>query len=148
CVGFFALQPNEARVLILFGEYKGTVRDPGFHWGNPFYSNGPGQPGMTTEQNMGLEANVAGGKLGRAVRGFKKLSRLKFSLRSRNFNSEKLKVNDKRGNPIEIAAVVVWRVQDTAQAAFDVDDYENYVRVQSESAIRHVASAYAYDYGE
>jgi regulator of protease activity HflC (stomatin/prohibitin superfamily) len=82
------------------------------------------------------------------VRGLKKLSRFKVSLRARNFNSERLKVNDKRGNPVEIAAVVVWRVQDTAQAAFDVDDYENYVRVQSESAIRHVATAYAYDYGE
>jgi len=147
CVGFFALQPNEARVLILFGAYKGTVRDPGFHWGNPFYSNGPSQAGATA-QSTGSEASAAGGKLGRAIRGLKKLSRLKFSLRARNFNSEMLKVNDKRGNPIEIAAVVVWRVQDTAQAAFDVDDYENYVRVQSESAIRHVASAYAYDYGE
>jgi regulator of protease activity HflC (stomatin/prohibitin superfamily) len=148
CVGFFALQPNEARVLVLFGEYKGTARDAGFHWGNPFYSNGPSQPGMTAGQGTGLEANMAAGKLGGAGRGLKKLPRFKFSLRARNFNSEKLKVNDKRGNPVEIAAVVVWRVQDTAQAAFDVDDYENYVRVQSESAIRHVASAYAYDYGE
>ena len=148
CAGFFALQPNEARVLVLFGQYKGTARDPGFHWGNPFYSNGPSQPGMATGQTPGSEANAVAGKLAVALRGFKKLSRFKFSLRSRNFNSEKLKVNDKRGNPVEIAAVVVWRVQDTAQAAFDVDDYENYVRVQSESAVRHVASAYAYDYGE
>jgi regulator of protease activity HflC (stomatin/prohibitin superfamily) len=148
CVGFFALQPNEARVLVLFGEYKGTVRDPGFHWGNPFYSNGSRQPGMAGPM-MGLEATMTpGAKLSGTTRGLNKLSRLKFSLRARNFNSEKLKVNDKRGNPVEIAAVVVWRVQDTAQAAFDVDDYENYVRVQSESAIRHVASAYAYDYGE
>jgi len=61
---------------------------------------------------------------------------------------EKLKVNDKRGNPIEIAAVVVWRVEDTAQAAFDVDDYQSYVRTQSETALRHLASAYAYDHGE
>src|SRR5439155_20179975 len=65
-----------------------------------------------------------------------------------NFNSDKLKVNDKRGNPIEIGAVVVWRVQDTAQALFDVEDFQNYVRVQSESALRHLASAYAYDHGE
>ena len=72
----------------------------------------------------------------------------KVSLRARNLNSEKLKVNDKRGNPIEIAAVVVWRVRDTAQAAFDVDDYESYVRIQSESAVRHLASAYSYDHGE
>ncbi len=73
--------------------------------------------------------------------------RIKLSLRARNLNGEKLKVNEKRGNPIEIAAVVVWRVQDTAQAVFDVDSYENYVAVQSESAVRHVASRYAYDDG-
>jgi regulator of protease activity HflC (stomatin/prohibitin superfamily) len=72
----------------------------------------------------------------------------KISLRVNNFNSERLKVNDKRGNPIEIAAVVVWRVQDTAKAAFDVEDYETYVQIQSEAAIRHVASSYAYDHGE
>jgi regulator of protease activity HflC (stomatin/prohibitin superfamily) len=65
-----------------------------------------------------------------------------------NFNSEKLKVNDKRGNPIEIAAVIVWRVEDTARAAFDVEDFESYVHIQSESAIRHIASIYAYDHGE
>ncbi len=70
------------------------------------------------------------------------------SLRSRNLNGEKLKVNDKRGNPIEIAAVVVWRVRDTAQAIFDVDDYEHFVRVQSESAVRHLANHFAYDHGE
>ncbi len=74
-------------------------------------------------------------------------SRKKISLRSRNFNSEKLKVNDKNGNPIEIGAVIVWRVQDTAQAVFEIDDYETYVHVQSESAIRHLASTYAYDNG-
>jgi regulator of protease activity HflC (stomatin/prohibitin superfamily) len=124
--GFFTLQPNEARVLILFGAYKGTVRDSGFHWANPFYSRGLVRtgPGKIT-----LQAH-------------------KISLRSRNFISEKLKVNDNRGNPIEIAAVIVWRVQDTAQASFDVEDYESYVRVQTESAIRHLASAYAYDHGE
>lgn len=74
--------------------------------------------------------------------------KLKISLRARNLNGEKLKVNEKRGNPIEIAAVVVWRVHDTAQALFDVDNYENYVKIQSESAVRHVASSYAYDDGE
>jgi regulator of protease activity HflC (stomatin/prohibitin superfamily) len=110
--GFFTLQPNEGVVLILFGAYKGTVRDSGFFITNPFNK------------------------------------RIKISLRTRNFNSEKIKVNEKRGNPIEIAAVVVWRVRDTAQACFDVDSYENYVRVQSESAVRHVASNYAYDDGE
>jgi regulator of protease activity HflC (stomatin/prohibitin superfamily) len=111
--GFFSLQPNESRVLILFGAYKGTVRRSGFHWVNPFYSK-----------------------------------RSKISLRMRNLNGKQLKVNDKRGNPIEIAAVVVWKVKDTAQAAFDVDDYENYVEVQSESAVRHLATSYAYDQGE
>jgi regulator of protease activity HflC (stomatin/prohibitin superfamily) len=74
--------------------------------------------------------------------------KLKISLRARNLNGEKLKVNEKRGNPIEIAVVVVWRVQDTAQALFDVDHYDNYVKIQSESAVRHVASSYAYDDGE
>jgi regulator of protease activity HflC (stomatin/prohibitin superfamily) len=72
----------------------------------------------------------------------------KLSLRVHNFNSQTLKVNDKRGNPVEIAAVVVWRVEDTAQAVFDVEDYESYVQVQSESAIRNIASLYAYDHGE
>jgi regulator of protease activity HflC (stomatin/prohibitin superfamily) len=138
--GFFTLQPNEARVLVLFGKYKGTVRDSGFHWGNPFYSNGPRSSGVrfSATQEKPLEAQV---KLRRS-------SRNKVSLRVRNLNSDKLKVNDNRGNPVEIAAVIVWRVQDTAQAMFDVDDYETYVRIQSESAIRHVASAYAYDHGE
>ena len=110
--GFFTLQPNEARVLILFGSYRGTVRTAGFHWTNPFNS----QP--------------------------------KISLRSRNLNGDRLKVNDKRGNPIEIAAVVVWRINDTAEALFDVENYSEYVRIQSESAVRHLASSYAYDHGE
>jgi len=112
CFGYFTLQPNEGRVLILFGAYRGTVRDSGFHWTNP----------LITKQRI--------------------------SLRSRNFNGEKLKVNDKRGNPIEIAVVVVWRVRDTAQACFDVDNFEEYVEVQSESAVRHLANCYAYDHGE
>ncbi len=107
--GFFTLQPNEARVLILFGAYKGTVRSSGFFWTNPF------------------------------------MLKKRISLRSRNLNGDTLKVNDKRGNPIEIAAVVVWRVEDTAQAMFDVDNYEEYVQVQSESAVRHLASEYPYD---
>jgi hypothetical protein len=110
--GFFTLQPNEGAVLILFGSYRGTVRDSGFFFTNPFNK------------------------------------KLKISLRARNLNGDKLKVNDKRGNPIEIAAVVVWRVRDTAQAVFDVDNYETYVRIQSESALRHVTTAYAYDDGD
>ncbi len=128
--GFFTLQPNEARVRILFGAYKGTARDSGFHWGSPFYSNG-------------IRPKLADLPLRRRIP-----PRYKISLRARTLNGEKLKVNDKRGNPIEIAAVVVWRVSDTAQAVFDVDDYEGYVQTQSETSLRHIASSYAYDDGE
>jgi regulator of protease activity HflC (stomatin/prohibitin superfamily) len=137
CFGFFTLQPNESRVLVLFGDYKGTVRTEGFHWGNPFYSNGPSKTSLTS---------FAKGES--VVATEKKNSRMKVSLRSRNLNGDRLKVNDKLGNPIEIAAVVVWRVQDTAQAMFDVEDFEDYVRIQSESAVRHLGSQYAYDHGE
>jgi regulator of protease activity HflC (stomatin/prohibitin superfamily) len=110
--GHFALQPNEARVLTLFGTYVGTVRDSGFFWTNPF------------------------------------MTKSKLSLRTRNMESQRLKVNDKRGNPIEIAAVVVWHIADTAQACFDVDNYLDYVKIQSETAVRHLANEYAYDHGE
>ncbi len=127
--GFFTLQPNEARVLLLFGAYKGTVRKSGFHWANPFYSR--------NLKSSGVKTTVP-----------PQTGRDKVSLRARTLNVVKLKVNDKRGNPIEIAAVVVWRVADTAQAVFDVDDYEGYVHLQSESALRHLASAYRYDDGE
>jgi regulator of protease activity HflC (stomatin/prohibitin superfamily) len=138
--GFFTLQPNEARVLVLFGSYKGTVRASGFHWGNPFYTNGPSQ---FAAQLASLPAKKLSGLLSATdARGS---GRNKISLRARTLNGDTLKVNDKRGNPIEIAAVVVWRVQDTAQAMFDVNDYENYVPTQSESALRHLASLYAYD---
>jgi hypothetical protein len=112
CFGFFSLQPNEGRVLILFGAYRGTVRESGWHWTNP----------LNTKKRI--------------------------SLRARNLNGDKLKVNDKQGNPIEIAAVVVWRVQDTFQASFDVERFEEYVRIQSESAVRHLANCFAYDHGE
>lgn len=138
--GFFTLQPNEARVLVLFGDYKGTVRSSGFHWGNPFYTNGPRQVSAFSTATL----NKSGGS---AV-SHHTLGRNKISLRARTLSGEKLKVNDRRGNPIEIAAVVVWRVGDTAQATFDVDNYENYVLTQSESALRHLASLYSYDYGE
>jgi regulator of protease activity HflC (stomatin/prohibitin superfamily) len=145
--GFFTLQPNEARLLVLFGAYVGTVRAPGFYWGNPFYANGNNQSYFA--QAIDAQAHLAAAKAGNATPNTRRrMARFKISLRARNFNSERLKVNDKRGNPIEIAAVVVWKVQDTAQAMFDVEDYENYVRVQSESAVRHLASAYAYDHGE
>ena len=133
--GHFTLQPNEARVLLLFGEYHGTVRESGFFWASPFYSRVRGRiplaevkqtaHGVTTQTHRSLSAKI--------------------SLRARNFNSEKLKVNDKRGNPVEIASVIVWRVEDTAKAAFDVDDFENYIQIQSEAAIRHIASLYSYD---
>jgi regulator of protease activity HflC (stomatin/prohibitin superfamily) len=106
------LQPNEGRVLILFGSYRGTVRDAGWRWTNPLNT------------------------------------KVRISLRARNFNSEKIKVNDRRGNPVEIAVVVVWRVQDSAQASFDVDNYKEYVDLQSETAVRHLANCYAYDHGE
>ena len=144
--GFFTLQPNEARVLVLFGDYKGTVRTSGFHWGNPFYTNGP-RMGVFA-QAAEIQGKLAGMKAGTASRSGKSLGRNKISLRARTLNGDKLKVNDKRGNPIEIAAVVVWRVGDTAQATFDVENYENYVSTQSESALRHLASLYSYDYGE
>jgi regulator of protease activity HflC (stomatin/prohibitin superfamily) len=107
--GFFVVNPNEGRVLQLFGAYQGTVRTPGLRWASPFY----------TKQHV--------------------------SLRVRNFESAKLKVNDFDGNPVEIAAVVVWRVVDTAEAVFEVDNFENYVKVQTESAIRNLASRYPYD---
>ncbi|HTY87652.1 MAG TPA: SPFH domain-containing protein [Candidatus Acidoferrum sp.] len=137
--GYFTLQPNEARVLILFGAYKGTIRQSGFWWANPFYSRMRGQARPAGGASESAKAGTAppGGELSS-----------KISLRARNFNSERLKVNDKRGNPVEIAAVVVWRVEDTAKAAFDVDDFESYVHIQSEAAIRHIASLYAYDRGE
>lgn len=108
-IGFFTLQPNEAAVLILFGQYKGTCKESGFKWANPL------------------------------------LTKRKISQRWCNLNGERAKVNDASGNPIEIAAVVVWRVADTAKAVFDVDDYEHYVNVQSESALRYLAMGYPYD---
>jgi hypothetical protein len=107
--GLFVVNPNEGKVLQLFGDYVGTVREPGLRWANPLYT------------------------------------KKRVSLRIRNFESSRLKVNDNEGNPIEIAAVVVWRVVDTAEACFQVDDYENYVRVQSESALRNLATSYTYD---
>ncbi len=112
CGGFFTLQPNEARLLILFGDYVGTSRDEGFRWTNPFQ----------TKQRL--------------------------SLRLRNLDGETLKVNDKQGNPIEISAIVVWRIADTAKAMFDVDDCEHFVKLQSDSAVRALAGQYAYDHGE
>jgi regulator of protease activity HflC (stomatin/prohibitin superfamily) len=107
--GVFVLNPNEGKVLQLFGAYRGTARTPGLRWANPF------------------------------------LTKRRISLRVRNFESGRLKVNDTDGNPIEIAAVVVWKVVDTAEAVFEVDDYENYVKVQTEAAVRNLATRYPYD---
>lgn len=140
-VGFFSLQPNEARVLTLFGAYKGTVRTSGFWWGNPLYGGGrQGIAGSGPLASWPLRTKPASVSVAGQAMG-----RMKVSLRARTLNGDRLKVNDKRGNPIEIAAVVVWRIDDTAQAFFDVDDYENYVPIQSESALRHIANMYSYD---
>ena len=107
--GLFVVNPNEAKVLQLFGKYVGTAKDEGLRWANPFYSK-------------------------KAV-----------SVRIRNFETGRLKVNDLRGNPVEIAAVVVWRVVDTAEATFNVNDYSDFVHVQSEAALRNLATGYPYD---
>jgi regulator of protease activity HflC (stomatin/prohibitin superfamily) len=107
--GLFMVNPNEGKVLQLFGQYVGTAKAQGLRWANPFY----------TKKSV--------------------------SLRVRNFESSRLKVNDLEGNPIEIAAVVVWKVVETAEAVFEVDDYENYVHVQSEAAVRNLATSYPYD---
>ena len=107
--GFFIVNPNSSKVLVLFGAYKGTVRDNGFFWTNPFYT------------------------------------RQKFSLRARNFDSDRVKVNDKIGNPIMINVILVWQVDDTYKSAFDVDNYEEFVRVQTDAAVRKLAGSYPYD---
>lgn len=108
-LGFFFVNPNDSVVLVLFGDYKGTVKQNGFYWVNPFFS------------------------------------RKRISLRARNFDSEKIKVNDKVGNPIQIGVILVWQVKDTFKAAFEVDNYENFVRIQSDSAVRTLAGTYPYD---
>jgi regulator of protease activity HflC (stomatin/prohibitin superfamily) len=143
-LGYFTLQPNQARILILFGAYKGTVRSSGFHWANPFYARSRGMSG----RGVGYGETRGPGGRRPAAGGLRLPLTTKLSLRAHNFSSDALKVNDKRGNPVEIAAVVVWRVENTAQAIFDVEDYSSYVEIQSESAIRSIASRYAYDQGE
>ena len=107
--GVFVVNPNEARVMTLFGKYSGSVKRDGFHFANPFFH------------------------------------KRRISLRIRNFESAQIKVNDLEGNPIEIAAVVVWRVVETAEAMFEVDNYEHYVKVQTEAAVRNLATHYPYD---
>ncbi|RZS98358.1 SPFH domain-containing protein [Cecembia calidifontis] len=107
--GFFTLQPNKAMVLILFGAYKGTVKDNGFFWVNPF------------------------------------MTKQKISLRVRNFENKPLKVNDKIGNPVMVGTIVVWQVENTFKATFDVEDYENFVHLQTDAAVRKMAGKYPYD---
>lgn len=148
--GFFSLQPGQARVCILFGKYVGTVRDEGFFWANPFFSKSMGVSGASEDAmaaaaakaSLSLSASVKAA--GNAAKGLSTT----ISTRVRTLNGERLKVNDKMGNPIEIATVVVWHVADTAKALFDVDDYQSYVAMQAETALRHVASVYAYDHME
>lgn len=107
--GFFFIYPNGSIVLTLFGAYKGTIKQNGFFWANPFYM------------------------------------KKRISLRARNFDSERVKVNDFLGNPIIISVILVWRVRDTYKAAFEVDDYQHFVRVQTDAAVRKMAGKYAYD---
>ena len=116
------------------------MRTSGFHWSNPFYARTRG----TALPRIAPPVSAAG----RGSRAAYARFTTKLSLRARNFNSDTLKVNDKRGNPVEIGAVIVWHVENTAHAVFDVEDYGSYVEMQSESAIRGIASRYAYDHGE
>ena len=144
--GFFSLHPGQARVCILFGKYVGTVRDEGFFWANPFYSRSMGGSAGIGEM---LELEMSDSKAAKAAaQKAAKGNPTTISTRVRTLNGERLKVNDKMGNPIEIANVVVWHVADTAKALFDVDDYQSYVAMQAETALRHVASIYAYDHAE
>ena len=148
--GFFTLQPGQARVCILFGDYKGTVRDEGFRWANPFYSRSMGTNGSAenaTAEVLSKSGLSLGKQIDVAAKASSNLS-TKISVRARTLNGEILKVNDKMGNPIEIATVVVWHVADTAKALFDVDNYPSFVAMQTETALRHVASIYAYDHME
>jgi regulator of protease activity HflC (stomatin/prohibitin superfamily) len=110
--GMMIISPNNSKVLMLFGAYRGTVKQNGFFWVNPFYS------------------------------------RTRVSLRARNFESEKIKVNDKMGNPILISVILVWKVKDTFKATFEVDDYEKFIKIQTDSAVRKLAGSFPYDHFE
>jgi len=109
-IGFFIVNPNDAKVLVLFGKYVGTVTNNGFYWANPFYA------------------------------------KHKVSLKARTLDGDKIKVNDKLGNPIIIGAVIVWQVNDAAKAKFEVENYEMYVKLQSDAAVRHLAGSFSYDH--
>lgn len=133
-------------MCILFGKYVGTVRDEGFFWANPFFSKSMGGSAGIGEM---IELEMSDSKAAKAAaQKAAKGNPTTISTRVRTLNGERLKVNDKMGNPIEIATVVVWHVADTAKALFDVDDYQSYVAMQAETALRHVASVYAYDHLE
>ena len=110
--GFIVVSPNSSKVLLLFGDYKGTVKQSGFFWINPLYN------------------------------------RTSLSLRARNFESEKIKVNDKMGNPIMISVILVWKVKDSFKASFEVDNYENFIKIQTDSAVRKLAGSFPYDHFE
>lgn len=110
--GLIVISPNSSKVLLLFGAYKGSIKQNGLFWINPFYN------------------------------------RVTLSLRARNFESEKIKVNDKMGNPVMISVISVWRVKDTFKATFDVDNYETFIRIQTDSAVRKLAGSFPYDHFE
>jgi regulator of protease activity HflC (stomatin/prohibitin superfamily) len=110
--GFMVVSPNSSKVILLFGKYKGSIKEEGLFWTNPLYT------------------------------------KTKLSLRARNFESEKIKVNDKMGNPIMISVILVWRVKDTFKATFEVDNYENFIKIQTDSAVRKLAGSFPYDHFE
>ena len=110
--GFIVVSPNSSKILLLLGDYKGSVKESGFFWINPLYN------------------------------------RTSLSLRARNFESEKIKVNDKMGNPIMISVILVWKVKDSFKATFEVDNYENFIKIQTDSAVRKLAGSFPYDHFE
>ena len=133
CFGFMAVAPNDSRVLLLFGEYKGSVKQTGFYWVNPFYSKKKLSLRVRNFETGSTSTPEKKNELGQVVE------------KGGRTSSKPSKVNDRDGNPIDISAVVVWKVVDTAEALFNVDDYENFVEVQSEAALRNLASRHPYD---
>jgi regulator of protease activity HflC (stomatin/prohibitin superfamily) len=131
--GFMAVAPNDSRVLLLFGEYKGSVKTSGFYWVNPFYSKKKLSLRVRNFETGATSIPETKGELGQVVQS------------SSRTGGKPSKVNDRDGNPIDISAVVVWKVVDTAEAMFEVDDYEDFVRMQSEAALRVLASRHPYD---
>ncbi|NBQ14452.1 MAG: SPFH domain-containing protein [Proteobacteria bacterium] len=131
-VGYFVISPNESRALVLFGHYRGTVRAIGLHWTNPFTIKRRVTLRVRTFETGSQQTAALKDPMGKV---------LQEGTRTRH----PIKVNDLDGNPVEISAVVVWRVVDTAEALFAVDNYENYVEIQSEAALRNLASHYHYD---